>query len=108
MVTSIAIPKATLKTNTVEGLSGIPIQPITPAVIINGIIFGMREQSNILKERNKYNMQSAIRRKAKTMLDFNPLMIKALPVKKVTLVPVKVILYFDVSVPNNSFARAVI
>ena len=49
MVTSIAIPSATLNINTVDGFRGTPTQPMTPAVINKGIILGINEQINILK-----------------------------------------------------------
>src|SRR6476469_7710391 len=97
MVTSIAIPNATLNTKTVEGFNRTPAQPITPAVISSGTKFGMREQTNILKERNRYNMQMVINRNAQRILSFKPLMIKLLPSKKVTEDPVKVTLYLLLS-----------
>ena len=75
MVTSIAIPNATLKTKTVEGLRRIPTHPITPAVITKGMILGIREQSKILKDRKRYNMHRAINRNAQKILPFNPLII---------------------------------
>ncbi len=53
MVMSMAMPSATLNTNTVEGLNAIPHHPIIPAVIIRGIILGIREHNNILKDLNK-------------------------------------------------------
>ena len=53
MVISIAIPNATLKTNTVDGFKGICNQPINPAVINKGMTFGMREISNIRADLNK-------------------------------------------------------
>ena len=53
MVTSIAIPNATLKISTVDGLSLTPVHPIIPAVTINGITFGIREQIKILRDLNK-------------------------------------------------------
>lgn len=53
MVTSITIPKATLKTSTVEGFKAIPAQPITPAVTINGIKLGISELNKILIDLNK-------------------------------------------------------
>jgi hypothetical protein len=53
MVISTAMPNATLKTNTVDGFSGTPTQPITPAVTIKGIILGNKETINILKDLNK-------------------------------------------------------
>ena len=49
----MAIPKATLNTSTVEGLSGTPTQPIMPAVITKGIKLGIKEQSKILADLNK-------------------------------------------------------
>ncbi len=49
----MAIPNATLKMSTVEGLSRTPAQPITPAVITSGIMFGISEQISILKDLNK-------------------------------------------------------
>ena len=88
MVTSIAIPNATLKTNTVEGFSGIPTQPIIPAVISKGIILGIREQIRIRADRNKYNIHNAINKNAQRILSFSPLRIYRLPSKNVTLVPV--------------------
>ena len=36
-----------------EGLIGMPTHPITPAVITSGIRLGIREQINILKDRNR-------------------------------------------------------
>ena len=44
------MPNATLKIKTVEGFKGTPTHPITPAVMSSGIIFGIREQINILKD----------------------------------------------------------
>ena len=60
----MAMPKATLKINTVDGFSGTPAQPITPAVITNGIRLGMREQIKIRADLKRYNMQIAINKKA--------------------------------------------
>ncbi len=50
MVISIAIPNAMLKTSTVEGFSGTPAQPITPAVITKGMVFGINEHIKILND----------------------------------------------------------
>src|SRR5580698_2749898 len=94
MVISIAIPSAMLKINTVEGFSATPFHPITPAVIIKGIVFGIKEHNKIFIERNKYNMQIAISTKAHIILDRKPLMIKRLCSIKVTLPPVSSTLYF--------------
>src|SRR5688500_17860508 len=93
----MAIPNATLNTRTVEGFKGMPTQPITPAVITSGTRFGINEHNNIRKERNRYSMHKAISMKAQNILSFSPLMMKLLPSRKVTLVPVKVTLYFDES-----------
>ena len=72
MVISIAIPRATLKTNTVDGFKGIPVQPIIPAVIMSGIRLGMSEHNNILADLNKYNMQRVISKNAQRTLSFKP------------------------------------
>ena len=92
MVISIAIPNAMLKTRTVEGFSGTPAHPITPAVITSGIRLGNKEQIRIRILLKRYNMHAAINIKAQTILCFSPAMIKALPSRKVTVVPVNSIL----------------
>src|SRR5258706_8165102 len=97
MVTSIAIPNATLKTNTVEGFKRTPAHPIMPAVTIRGITFGIREQKSIRKDLNKYNMHKAINKNAQKILSFKPLIIKRSPSKNVMVVPVNCTLYFDES-----------
>ncbi len=89
---STAIPNATLNINTVDGLRAKPTQPIMPAVMISGITFGIKEQNNILKDRNKYNIHKAISKKAHKMLSFNPFIINLLPSRNVILVPVSVTL----------------
>src|SRR6187397_2538442 len=94
MVISIAIPRATLKTSTVDGLSGTPTHPITPAVITNGMRLGINEQINILADLNRYNIQIEISKKAQRILSFNPLIIKLLPSKNVILVPVNCTRYW--------------
>ena len=53
MVTSIAIPRATLKMSTVDGFKRTPAHPIIPAVTTKGITFGMREQIKIRNDLNK-------------------------------------------------------
>lgn len=53
MVISTAIPNATLKTNTVDGFKGTPAQPIIPAVITNGITFGISEHTKIRTDLNR-------------------------------------------------------
>ena len=60
IVSSTDIPKAILKTNIVEGFKGIPVKPITPAVIINGSKFGINEIRIILNDLNKKAIKSAI------------------------------------------------
>ena len=66
------MPSATLNTNTVDGLIAMPVQPINPAVIINGMRFGINEQINTRNDVNKYNMHSEINRNAHKILSFNP------------------------------------
>ena len=82
------MPRATLKTSTVEGFRGTPTQPIIPAVITNGTRLGIKEQIKIRSDLNKYNIHTAIRRKAQKILSFNPFIINLLPSKNVILVPV--------------------
>ena len=43
----------------VEGLSGIPTNPITPAVIINGSKLGIKEIKIILNDLKRYAMNKA-------------------------------------------------
>lgn len=52
MVSSTEIPKAILKTKMVDGFMGTPKYPISPAVIISGMMFGIREMIIILKDLN--------------------------------------------------------
>ena len=59
-MSSTDIPKATLNTIIVEGLSGIPENPITPAVMIRGKRLGINEITIILNERNKKPIKRAI------------------------------------------------
>ena len=84
----MAMPRATLNIKTVDGFILIPSHPIMPAVITKGIMFGINEQIKIRNERKRYIMHKAIRPNAQRMLSFNPLIIKSLPVRKVTLAPV--------------------
>ena len=93
----MAIPSATLNTNTVEGFKATPVQPITPAVITSGTKLGINEQSRMRNDLNRYNIHKAISPNAYIMLSFKPLMIKVVPSRKVTPVPVKVTLYLEVS-----------
>ena len=64
IVSSTEIPKAILKTKMVEGLRGIPENPITPAVIISGNKLGINEMTIILNDRNKYAINIAISKMA--------------------------------------------
>ena len=97
MVTSIAMPNATLNTNTVDGFKDTPTQPIMPAVISNGTILGNNEHINMGKDLNKNNMHNAINKKAQKIDSPNPRIIKLLPSKKVTLLPVICIVYLELS-----------
>ena len=88
MVSSTDIPKATLKTRIVEGLSGIPENPITPAVMIRGKMLGIKEITIILNDRNKKAINKAISKMANES-DKNRLFIRYLvPSKKRTALPV--------------------
>ena len=93
MVTSIAIPRATLKTNTVEGFSEMPNHPIIPAVINKGTKLGINEHISMGKDRNKKIIHKAINKNAQNIDSPNPFTIKLLPSKNVTLLPVITILY---------------
>ena len=65
MVTSIAIPNATLNTNTVDGFKATPVHPMIPAVINRGTILGIKEQIKIGKDLNKKIIHIAINKKAR-------------------------------------------
>ena len=64
---SMEIPNTILKMSAVLGFSGIPKNPIIPAVIISGIIFGMIEMIIILTFLNSMAMINAITKKAMIM-----------------------------------------
>ena len=68
MVSSTEIPKAIENTNMVEGLIGIPVQPIMPAVKSRGMILGIRAINTILIEVNNSAITSAIIKIAKVIL----------------------------------------
>ena len=51
------------------------------------------DESKILKDLNRYNMQSAINKNAQKILSFKPFIIKRPPSKKVILLPVSLTLY---------------
>jgi hypothetical protein len=59
-----------------------------PAVINKGMIFGIKEHTSIGKDLNKKIMQTAINKKAQKIDSPKPFIIKLLPSKKVTLLPV--------------------
>jgi hypothetical protein len=52
----------------------------------------MREQTRILNDRKRYNIQIAISKNAHPILSFSPLIMNLLPSRKVILVPVRVTL----------------
>ena len=60
-MSSTEIPKAILKTSMVDGLMGTPINPISPAVIINGSKLGINETKIILKLLNIHAINNAIK-----------------------------------------------
>jgi hypothetical protein len=63
----------------------------------NGMMFGINEHMSILRDLKRYNMLADISRKAQNILSHSPLMMKRLPSKNVTLVPVKETVYLEVS-----------
>ena len=65
MVSSTEMPNAMLNTRMVDGFSGIPVNPITPAVIIRGNRLGINEIIIILKDRNRNAIKKAINRIAR-------------------------------------------
>ena len=86
------MPRATLNIKTVDGFNATPDQPIIPAVTNKGITFGIREHNNILNERKRKSIQTAMSKNAHAMLSLRPLMMNLLPSKNVMLVPVSVTL----------------
>ena len=68
-----------------------------PAVINKGMILGIKEHIRIGKDLNKKIIQKAINKKAQKIDSLNPLIIKLLPSKKVTLLPVISTWYLVVS-----------
>ena len=68
MVSSTEIPKAILNINIVDGLIGIPKNPINPAVVNKGSKFGISETRTILTEENKIDINDAIKIMAKIKL----------------------------------------
>ena len=65
IVSSTEIPNAILKTRIVDGFNGIPVNPITPAVIMSGKRFGINEIIIILTERNRNAINKAIKSMAR-------------------------------------------
>ena len=88
MVSSTEIPKAILKTKIVEGFSGIPVKPITPAVIISGSKLGIKEMIIILNERKRKAIKSAINRMARLRERIRFLIRYFVPFKKSNALPV--------------------
>ena len=65
MVSSTEIPNAILNTRMVEGFKGMPVKPITPAVMISGNRLGINEMRIILKDRKRKAINKAISNMAK-------------------------------------------
>ena len=95
MVLSTEIPKAILKTRIVEGLSGIPANPIIPAVINRGTILGIREIIIILKDLNIYAINSEINKIASAREITRFLTKNLVPFKNIRDLPVKFTLYLS-------------
>ena len=62
------MPMAILNIKMVDGFSGMPANPIIPAVITNGIRFGSREIRIILIPRNNIHITPAIKNIASARL----------------------------------------
>ena len=99
----MAIPNAILNTITVEGLSRTPAQPMIPAVMISGMTLGASEHNRIRNDRNRNSIQPAISTNAHSILSRSPLIIKLLPSKYVTLVPVNSTWYLVESKSSDVF-----
>src|SRR5664280_1663679 len=95
MELSTDIPRAILKIRMVEGLMGIPANPIRAAVISCGIRLGTSDIRIILQEVNKKASKIAITTTARSMLSQRFRIRKLVPFKKTTLVPVMVTVYFE-------------
>jgi hypothetical protein len=65
MVSSTEMPNAMLNTRMVDGFRGIPVNPITPAVIIRGNRLGINEIIIIFKDRKRNAIKKAIKRIAR-------------------------------------------
>ena len=68
MVSSTEIPKAIENTRMVDGLIGMPVQPITPAVKSRGMMLGIRAINTIRTEVNRRAIKRAIKVIAREML----------------------------------------
>ena len=60
MVSSTAIPKAMVNIIEVDMLIDVPIKPIKPPIIANGITFGIMESNAIRIDLNMKPINSAI------------------------------------------------
>ena len=88
MVSSTEIPKAILNTSMVEGFNGIPVKPITPAVIIRGSRLGLSDIKIILKDRKRNAINKAISQMAKLKESIRLLINYFVPFKKSNDFPV--------------------
>src|SRR5271157_6287140 len=94
MELSTEMPSAMLKIRMVDGLIGIPANPINAPVINWGIILGIKEIRIILQEVNKNASNMAITITASRILSHRLRIRKLVPFRKTTLVPVMITLYF--------------
>ena len=95
MVSSTEMPNAMLNTKTVDGLMGMPNQPITPAVNSSGNRLGTKAMATILEDLNKLAIIRAITQMAKAMEMPRFLTMYVVPSKNVMLVPVMMRPYFS-------------
>src|SRR3989338_2751016 len=98
MVSSTEIPKAILKTNSVDGFNGMPNQPIIPAVHKSGIKFGIKETNTMRQERNRIAIKMEIARMAKSRLVRRFHTMYFVPLEATMEVPVKVISKYSKSI----------
>ena len=87
-MSSIEIPKEIEKIRTVDGLTGIPNQPIRPAVINRGNKFGMIATTTILGVLNKIAIMIDIRTIASIKLNTRLLIKNFVLLRNIMLAPV--------------------
>jgi len=107
---STEIPRAMLKTISVEGFNGILLNPMMAAVINSGIRFGTMDTIIILTDLNIRDIRIEIRRIAIATLTKRLLIRNSVPFAYTTLFPVIVTLYLSggkiESIPGFTFSSS--